>query len=596
MQICKSCGMELPDDSSFCGRCGQVVDNTTEMPTSISELPTGSLLPADAPTALSESSLATQISARGDQSQQEHQYTTATENEEDEERRRRAAMLDLPLLGALAIEGHAPAANVPLVQGTPQVGGVPMVQGTPSIASGQALSQGAVGAGQPISQGATGPAQLSSITTDGPPDLGGSPTHPHHPPKHHAPSPPHPAGCASRWLMISLAAFIIISSIISGLTLLISPSISLSGSHDVSVGDTLHLHGGGFFAGGSVTFTLDGHLPLFFVDRSLPVRMGYLSSGSMIDRSGSATVLQALLPGPTRQSNLPSNTIGVGLDGSFNVAIVVSPGWSIGPHTIRASESFIAAGLRSAELTFKILASPAKLTVFPLNLDFGKLQQGGKATQVVTVSNGGQQPLNWTAYTGTANWLSLDMSSGRLQPGASQALQVTADTTSLVAGSYSATLGINMGNENVQVAITLVVTALPTPTPTPTPTATATPTPTPVPTPTPTPKPKPRPTPTPTPTPPRLSVSPTSFNIPPNCPNTSSFGGAWTCVVVLTNQGNVALAWSASSSGDSVSPSNGVLSPGESLRVIITVPTCNSTTVTFSGPANQVTVTVNCSG
>ena len=466
------------------------------------------------------------------------------------------------------------------------------------------LSQGAMGSGQAISQGALGPAPslpagsppVLSAGPVTPPPLSGpwsSPTHPLHPPTHHtAPSPPsHPptGGCALRWLLASL---IVIAAIITGLIFLFPPAITLSGSHAVSAGDTLHLHGGGFYPGGSVTFTLDGHVPLLFVDRGLPV----VAVPRYSEGPGSAALLQALAPGQAGQANSPGKTVNASLSGAFDVAIVVDPRWSLGSHTIRATESIAGIGVRSAELAFNVVAGSARLVVVPPNLDFATLQQGSRATQDLTLSNASKQPLNWTAAAGTSNWVSLDTSSGTLQPGASQAIQVMVDASSLSPGSYSATLAITSGSENIPVGVTLVVTALPTPTPTPTATPSPTPTPTPViiPTPTPRPTPRPTPTPTPTPTPPMLSVSPTSFNLfnDPNC-KSSSTSGVWTCYTTLTNNGKVSLKWSASS-GASVQPSSGTLSPGKSILVAISGQGCVNVTVTFSGPANSVTVTVNC--
>ncbi len=461
--------------------------------------------------------------------------------------------------------------------------------------SGGDISQGAMGSGHAISQGAMGPAPSPYLPPGSPlfppaapatppvhSDSWSSPTHPLHPPTHHTtPSPhshPRTGGCVSRWMLITFASLIVIASIISGLIFLSSPAITLSGSHVVSTGDILHLHGGGFFPGGGVTFTLDGHVPLLFVDRGLPVIAVPRYSGG----PGSAAVLQALAPG---QSNASGKTVNINLSGAFDVAIVVDPGWSPGSHTIRAAESIAGIGMRSAELAFKVVSGPAKLVVAPPALDFGMLQQGSKATQGLTLSNAGKQPLNWTAGTGTSNWVSLDTNSGTLQPGASQAIQVIADTSGLSPGNYSATLAITAGSENIPVGVTLVVTALPTPAPTATPS------------PTPTPKPVIRPTPTPSPTPtptPRLSANPTSFSVPKDC-LASPTGGGWTCYTKLTNTGKVSLKWSASSNGASVSPSSGKLSPGQSVRVAITVG-CSKYTVTFSGPANNVDVTMTCIG
>src|SRR6266567_9481437 len=477
MQRCTSCGFEISGDAHFCGHCGQLVDAAldTEPPTNISELPTGSLSSADAPTAPGELSHAIQAPTGEDQAPGESTFRLDRTAEkwqqagEDEREREGLAISDLPLLGIMAAGSQAPAANVPVVHGMPQASAVPSVEGTPSIApghmarpaatsgeaasqgaagsghsmsqgaaasgqvieqgaagSGQAsqgaaassqvmsqgaagpggnLSQGAMGSGQAISQGALGPAP--SLTAGSPPFFSAgpvtppptsgpwsSPTQPLHPPPHHTPSSPpsHPpaGGSALRWLLASL---VVIAVIISGLILLSPPAISLSGSHAVSVGDTLHLHGGGFFPGGSVTFTFDGHVPLLFVDRGLPVVAAPRYSKGQV----SAALLQALAPGQAGQSNSPGKTVNASLRGAFDVAIVVDPRWSLGSHTIRATESIAGMGVRSAELALNVVAGPARLVVAPPNLDFGTLQQGSRATQALTLSNASKQPLNWTS-------------------------------------------------------------------------------------------------------------------------------------------------------------------------------------------------------
>ncbi len=464
MQHCPSCGWELPGDARFCGHCGQVANAT------IGESFTRDMLSSNAPTAISDPSHP-HLNSGVDQEQlastlwydwsqeKTDRDIISTYNDEEEERRRRAAILGAPLLGALAVEGQAPGAGVPAVQGMPQVGGVPAVQGTPSIPGSQGVTGGAMGGGHGVS-GAAAPSTPWPSTlagANGPHTpapvyhLHTTPTQPLHSPSHHAPSthpsPPRPRGCLSNWLVIAFAAFVIIASIISGLIFLLPPSLSLSGSHNVGSGAMLHLHGGGFFPGSSVTLKLDGHLPLFFVDRN---GNGMTNSPA---RSLSATVLQALT---AQQSGLSSSgkAIKASLAGTFDVALVVDPGWSLGPHTISASEN---GNSRSAGLTFDIVARPAKLTITPAQLDFNQVNKGSQASMGVTISNTGQQPLNWSADTGAAYWLTLDSSAGTLQPGASQTIQVIVDTTQLPTGVSTATIALSSNGGNAQVPVQLDV-------------------------------------------------------------------------------------------------------------------------------------------
>src|SRR5712692_620028 len=109
MKQCTSCGLALPDDAHFCGRCG---------------------------------------SAQADA----------------EEQRRRPLMQGLPALGALGSQGQTPIGNVPMVQGTPQVGGVPMVQGNLSLQSAQGVSHGTMGSVQGVTHAASPLTSTPSIS------------------------------------------------------------------------------------------------------------------------------------------------------------------------------------------------------------------------------------------------------------------------------------------------------------------------------------------------------------------------------------------------------------------------------------------------
>src|SRR5205085_3246614 len=99
--------------------------------------------------------------------------------------------------------------------------------------------------------GANGPHTPAPVSSPALPGhhLHSSPTYPQHSPPQHAPSahpsPQRPQGCLTNWLVIAFTAFVIIASIISGFIFLLPPSLALSGSHDVTSGEALHLHGGG---------------------------------------------------------------------------------------------------------------------------------------------------------------------------------------------------------------------------------------------------------------------------------------------------------------------------------------------------------------
>jgi uncharacterized membrane protein len=101
--------------------------------------------------------------------------------------------------------------------------------------------------------------------------------------------------------------------------------------------------------------------------------------------------------------------------------------------------------------------TPAALTVNPSSLDFGKMDQGITKTLQVTVSNSGGQPLTWKVDTGGANWLSVDTGNGTVQSGSQQTVNVTANTSNLSPGPYSATLNFTSNGGNASVSVTLTV-------------------------------------------------------------------------------------------------------------------------------------------
>jgi len=351
------------------------------------------------------------------------------------------------LIGTLVGQGRAPMANVPLEQGISQVGRVLMVDGTPSTSSGP----GAMRSTMPAQHLVSSPDKQVQRST---PQLSYPPTPYYHWHRYQRPKVP-----TTRWLIIMISSLLIIAGIIGWLALLLPPTISLSNSV-IRQGDTLHLHGSGFIPDGSVTLTLDGHLPLVLFDRSAP--------GESFYSSGDPSVLQKFAGS---QATSPAKAIHVSLNGTFEVAIAVSQNWPLGMHTIRAMESV---SERSAEVRFTIVALPGKLAVTPSSLDFGVLQKGSTTTQILTMSNMGQQPLNWTAKEyfsmnrGSTTWFTLDTNAGTLQPGTFQTIHVTADATRLTVGTYSGTLAISMGSESMQVGVSLVVAAAPVPSPTPT--------------------------------------------------------------------------------------------------------------------------------
>lgn len=153
-----------------------------------------------------------------------------------------------------------------------------------------------------------------------------------------------------------------------------------------------------------------------------------------------------------------------------------------------------------------------------------------------------------------------------------------------------------------------VVKATPSPTPThviaPTPTPTFTPTPKPSSTPVPTPKPLPTQVPSVPPTP--VPAAPAILDLRPSSMSIVGHldcqkNGAYICLArVLSSSSNQSnLHWTAFSNvpgGIAFSPASGILAPGQSVLVTITVPftACTPGLFFFRGPVNTHTITWAC--
>jgi serine/threonine protein kinase len=137
-----------------------------------------------------------------------------------------------------------------------------------------------------------------------------------------------------------------------------------------------------------------------------------------------------------------------------------------------------------------------------------------------------------------------------------------------------------------------------------TPTVAPTPTPTLAPTPTPTPRPSPTVTPSPTPAP-SLTANPSNITLPTDTTDCSfnNTTNIWSCKITLTNTSQSNLNWRESSTTPGITfnpPNGGAIAAGQTTTVTVTFPGsasgCASAnpSVTFSGPTNSVTVTINC--
>jgi len=441
MERCTSCGAELPGAAQFCGYCGHLVISLREMPTKMIGSPTINMLEDDVPTSISGPSRTLLSSGERRDSTIAHTPPEAAtlqrmplshkEKEADEE--------DCVLFGLPLPASQAPVVDTPTVQSTP----VGPYARTPSPLT-PALERNT-----PLPQVPLPLTPLPQMDSWLPSHAAAPPTNPsspyNHPVTQSGSSRP---GHTSSGVLIALIVAIIcmlITGIIGGLFFGAMPAMSLAGSSNVTAGEGLHLHGYRFFPGSSITLTLDDRLQLFSTT-------GSATAGQVRNSSTLATAFPL-----TAAGQLASSKTGIKADGSgsFDVTIPVNPLWGLGPHSLRATESFPS---RSVLLNFTIIAAPAKILVQPSTLDFGKLEVGSKAVMSLVVNNPGGQPLNWQVTAGSAAWLKFAPAAGTLQAGASpQFIYVTADTNQLKVETYSATLTISSNGGSAKVDVRLQV-------------------------------------------------------------------------------------------------------------------------------------------
>ena len=598
MRYCRFCGAELPTHAHFCGDCGKILPN--------------------------------EINRAGE-----------------------------PFLELLANQAQAPATGVPMVQGAPQLNSIPLVQGTPSVPAHAPAGQLYLPDPAPSAPSAA-PNAGSWVPHSLPPQThhhhasGEMPTVPHKKPHHHTrPRRPRlhgPHRLAWTFIITTVAIVVIVASGLGIFLARFTPSLSLSGSSSVTSGDTLQLHGRNFIPGSSVTLTLDDHIPLTYTRHASAAGASYILTMS----------LPVSVANQLAQSTTTNSSLAVDGSGNFDVSIQVSENWPLGVHAIHAIDSalgrsaelqftikprqamlqvmpdmldfktvekgskavlavivgnagkqplrwtadpgtmswlsvkpnngtippgsleqtiyvtvdtsqlpvgdysatlHISSDAGQAQVAVKLhVTSPgstqqaAQMSVSPDSLDFGTVLQGAKATLQEVISNTGGQPLTWKADTGGAKWLALDSYSGTVRPHTQQTINVTADTSQV--GKFGTTLNITSNGGNVQVPVTLVVNAPP---------------------------------------PPKVGGA-----ILNGC--SYAAGSGWTCTATVTaDPGNQAdLTWTTGYmgvGGTTFTPSTGMLPPGQSKSVTVSVPDTEcplTNTFTFFGPVNNASVTYSC--
>ena len=457
MLYCTYCGVEIPEGASFCGNCGQIPVPAPDGQAKMSGMHRVELQQVAGKNNTPDIAPLWEY----DQSEGYDDPSTIPVVDDEEERRRRAAMVGM---GLLAGADMIPTGSVPMVQGTPQIEGVPTVANAPVV-------QSAV-AGAPAPPGWNpGPANYIPQAPGSTPPLptGSLPTHPLHPPyPHPKPVKPQPkGGCAPLLIIAILIPFVLIGSIVTLGFTVFAPVLSLSGSSSVASGGTLALHGSHFLPGSSITLTLDNSTPLFVSARPA----GHQGARSTT-RALYMTAGQLLQPAASHSINADGN-------GTFDATITVDAGWSIGQHTILASEAITH---RSAQLTFTIVSggatptptstvtvtpsptlsptasasptgtgalscvNPTSVTLGPVSANYAKA-----VSQTVTLCTTGTGSINWTASwdQGQNPWLAFDHSAGTIAAPGQATITVFANATHMKAGNYSAIVTFSSQSSNV---------------------------------------------------------------------------------------------------------------------------------------------------
>ncbi|MGZ3643950.1 MAG: BACON domain-containing protein, partial [Ktedonobacteraceae bacterium] len=502
MKHCEFCNMELPVNAQYCGNCGRKIVDRYGTVTDYENLLEMGIPGRQTPPLFSnpqypnvqdsrtgwqnaDSSFQTRWDVEG-MDQVDPQFIHRITDEND------AVLPDLLLPGMLAMQNQMPSpAQAPMVHGTPQFGAVPSVQGSPMAPGNVPPSIPGLPHGAASSVPSNAPQEAQSIpihhqqlqnpayqppahfyqpvhvskSTPPPQEL----EHHHHTGSLHEHRPQssrlhRPAAVTakagmsvvSKWLIITIAALVIIgsSSIFLAHALMPtipSPVLKITGTSMVKDGGSLHVHGQGFQPGDGVTLTIDNGLPV-----SLVGQHGTQAVSQGTERNMQITGFSQMnIAGALQLNSANNSNITVSSTGTFDANITVPSNLPAGRHTIHATDN---QSSLSASLQFSIPAP--QLAVNPTNLDFGSVEVDRTVKLLVTLSDQGGTSLLWTVAVGgsNTNWLTVSKSSGVVGTnGSSEPIIVTANTNGLSVGPRSATLHFHSANGEVQTTVKIHV-------------------------------------------------------------------------------------------------------------------------------------------
>lgn len=215
------------------------------------------------------------------------------------------------------------------------------------------------------------------------------------------------------------------------------------------------------------------------------------------------------------------------------------------------------------ELNVSFQVQAGCLKISPSSLSFtGVASTSDPASRSISLTNCGAVG-TWTANDATsdgANWLSVNRTSDTLANGGSEKVTISASNLNaqLAAGTYTGSVTFTIGSSSFVVQVTLTVQS-----------------------------------------PPTISANPTSLTGSIDCPSPN--GGAYLCSITLMNNSQSAsLTWTYSAQSIPslvVNAASFTIAPGqtEQVQLNISVNDCsNGASITFTGPANSVTVAWQC--
>jgi Viral BACON domain/Flagellar-associated PapD-like len=217
---------------------------------------------------------------------------------------------------------------------------------------------------------------------------------------------------------------------------------------------------------GSLNFVTQGQAPVFAVSCTVTAPPIHMQSSSLnfSTTKGVNPAAQSLVMSNTSNTALNwtvnldntapafltisplSGTIAAGQQVTLSVAadIVNAPVGTLSSGiSIVSSDSGILLADQKVKVSVQITAQLPVLTMTPGNLTFNQSTNNPLVAQTITLTNSSTTALHWSLAQPTASlqtWLTLSAATGSLEPGATATVSVSCTSTTLTAGSYTASL------------------------------------------------------------------------------------------------------------------------------------------------------------